>query len=281
MQSTSICTHCGLEFIPSKVSRGIFCSSSCSATVHNQSRPRNLYSRERTSQTLKMKYAEGVIIKSKRIPKTISTRPCSVCHNPTKAKNIVCSRKCLGIHLSRKYPPKPSKQLLANNNLPNIPIKRESTKSCISCNNIFVTSTNRKTCSKECLSDRFRQRASDYLRKNRHKYVGPHKRSWMERTFVEWLEKHNITKGIYGYWDEVHFKHIVNNKKKNGWADFVFVSRKLIIELDGTHHRTRADLDAVRDSHLSSKRGYTVVRISHAEYKKGTRIAEIKNLLGI
>ena len=88
----------------------------------------------------------------------------------------------------------------------------------------------------------------------------------MERTFVAWLESHGITKGIYGYWDQVHFKHKPNNKVKNGWADFLFVSRRLIIELDGSHHKSRKHLDEVRDAHLSSRRGYQVIRITHAEY---------------
>lgn len=281
MQSTSICKQCGSEFIPSKGSRGLFCSRSCSATLNNHNRIKSDYTKEKTSQTLKMKFAQGLIIKSKAAIQSPSTIPCSICSRATKTKNIVCSRECLGIHLSSKYPPKPEKQLQPIQKLPRSAIQREFTNSCIMCNKTFVTTTKRKTCSVDCLSERFKQRASEYLRNNRHKYVGPHKRSWMERTFVEWLEKHNITKGIYGYWDEVHFKHTVNNKKKNGWADFVFVSRKLIIELDGTHHSARVDLDAVRDHHLFSKRGYTVVRISHAEYIKGNRITEIKNLLGI
>jgi very-short-patch-repair endonuclease len=103
----------------------------------------------------------------------------------------------------------------------------------------------------------------------------------MERTFVEWLEENGISKGIYGYWDQVHFKHTPEGKTKNGWADFVFVSRRLIIELDGTHHKKRTHLDAVRDAHLSDCRGYKVIRITHTEYVKKMRLKEIEQALGI
>lgn len=150
---------------------------------------------------------------------------------------------------------------------------------CIICKT--VCAYNRKTCSPTCLKVYQKNRASEHLRKNRHKYVGPHQRSWMERSFVEWLESHGIHQGIYGYKDQVHFKYKLNNKTKNGWADFVFVSRKLIIELDGNHHNKRKDLDQLRDAHLLQERGYTVVRITHAEYRKQSRIEEIKNLLDI
>ena len=73
----------------------------------------------------------------------------------------------------------------------------------------------------------------------------------------------------------------MNGKTKNGWADFVFPSRRVIIELDGSHHKKRKELDAVRDKHLTEVRGYTVIRIPHSEYTKGTRIEEIKQLLGL
>ena len=103
----------------------------------------------------------------------------------------------------------------------------------------------------------------------------------MEQSFYDWLISHGILLGIHGFLEEVHFKHTVNEKIKNGWADFVFPTRRLIIELDGSHHKKRAELDAVRDKHLSEIRRYTVIRITHSEYVKGTRILEIKQLLGL
>ena len=152
-------------------------------------------------------------------------------------------------------------------------------RNCIVCNTEFTAT--RITCSAACRKERNRQAASDNLRKNRHKYVGPHQRSYMERTFVEWLEQHGIKKGVYGYWDQVHFKHTPEGKVKNGWADFVFVSRRLIIELDGSHHKTRKLLDEVRDDHLINRRGYKVIRITHAEYVKQKRLKEIETILGL
>jgi very-short-patch-repair endonuclease len=102
----------------------------------------------------------------------------------------------------------------------------------------------------------------------------------MEQTFVDWLEAQGISQGIYGYWEQVHFKHKPEGKTRNGWADFVFVSRRLIIELDGNHHRTRQIQDHMRDAHLRT-RGYEVIRITHTEYRRKTKLNLIREKLGM
>lgn len=272
MQSTSICCQCKIEFPCKLGSIRKFCTKSCSATYNNTGRIRSTESKQKISQIIQNLFATGDI-KTKTLSGQAHPRwkggkqarrnsHCSTCQTPLqKCQKKFCS-DCATLH-------KPQRT-------------RHTTKTphkCLMCDTLI--SNKNKTCSDACKIERYRQASSENLRKNRHKYVGPHQRSWMERSFVEWLESHGIHQGIYGYKDQVHFKYKLNNKTKNGWADFVFVSRKLIIELDGTHHKTRVDLDALRDYHLSSKRGYQVVRISHADYIKGTRIAEIKNLLSI
>ena len=55
---------------------------------------------------------------------------------------------------------------------------------------------------------------------------------------------------------------------------------KLIIELDGTQHRNTVMQDAMRDDYLISI-GYRVLRITHREYVKQTRIDEVKRLLNM
>ena len=288
MASTSICIQCAASFFPGPGSKGFYCSTNC--TIQHQT----LLKREKGAQV-------RAVHEQNYMKEPSLCVHCSQVLSYKKRKNRFCSSKCaatfnstgrLRSTESKRKTSEIIKEMIVQGRISTPPKKHgedhprwkgknkiRSLHKCIMCENIIENSN--KTCSPACRTARNRQAASENLRKNRHKYTGPNKRSWMERTFVEWLEKHNINKGIYGYWDEVYFKHTVNNKKKNGWADFVFVSRKLIIELDGTHHRTRVDLDAVRDYHLSSKRGYQVVRISHADYIKGTRIAEIKNLLSI
>lgn len=48
---------------------------------------------------------------------------------------------------------------------------------------------------------------------------------------------------------------------------FIFESKKLIIELDGTQHRKTVEQDSIRDKWFNSK-GYKVVRIPVEEFKK-------------
>lgn len=100
----------------------------------------------------------------------------------------------------------------------------------------------------------------------------------MERTFEHWLVSKGMTEGIKGYLKEIRFTN--KETKRNGWADFVFPQLKLIIELDGNQHRLRVDLDQERDDHLRS-RGWKVIRITHGEYVRKTRIHEIESLLEI
>ena len=49
--------------------------------------------------------------------------------------------------------------------------------------------------------------------------------------------------------------------------DFIFESKKLIIELDGTQHKKTVEQDAIRDKWFLTK-GYNVVRITIDEFKK-------------
>lgn len=103
---------------------------------------------------------------------------------------------------------------------------------------------------------------TEYLKdaKNR-KNLGRHKRSWMETEFEKYLVEHNII----GWETEKHFWN--EDLKKNYFPDFLFESKKLIIELDGTQHRKTVEQDAVRDEWFN-KQGYTVIRIQHSEFKE-------------
>lgn len=93
------------------------------------------------------------------------------------------------------------------------------------------------------------------------KNLGRHKRSWLEITFESYLIENNIS----GWDTEVHFWN--EELRKNYFPDFIFESKKLIIELDGTQHRKTVDQDAIRDKWFNSK-GYKVVRIPVEEFKK-------------
>lgn len=95
---------------------------------------------------------------------------------------------------------------------------------------------------------------------NRKNY-GRHKKSWMELTFESYLKENNIV----GWDSEVHFWN--EELRKNYFPDFIFESKKLIIELDGTQHRKTVENDAIRDRWFNEQ-GYTVIRIPHSEFKE-------------
>lgn len=151
-------------------------------------------------------------------------------------------------------------------------------QSCQICSIVFYRKESRKTCSKVCTGKLIGLKMKDYIKKTPgHKYNrSPIKQSWMELSFETWLNANGVNKGLTGYLTEIRFYNA--NSKKNGRADFVFPRLRLIIELDGTHHITRKELDDIRDAHLN-QRGWTVLRISHAEYKKQSKLDEIKQLL--
>jgi len=93
------------------------------------------------------------------------------------------------------------------------------------------------------------------------KNLGRQNRSWMELAFESYLKENNIT----GWDTEVHFWN--NELRKNYFPDFIFESKKLIIELDGTQHRKTVEQDSLRDKWFLTI-GYKVIRIPVEEFKK-------------
>ncbi len=100
----------------------------------------------------------------------------------------------------------------------------------------------------------------------------------MEKSFEMWIQKHGLSYGLHGYLTEVHIYN--KHTKKYGFLDFVFPRKHLVIELDGKQHLDldRKRLDQIRDENLEA-RGWRVLRISHKEYIKKSRVDEISRLL--
>lgn len=150
--------------------------------------------------------------------------------------------------------------------------KKKST--CTICG---VEVIGRKTCSTECYNKHQSVRQTALLKNPEHrkKYRGNSGKSYMEESFDKWLSEN------YGgkYFDQIHFFN--EESRKHGWIDFLFPKEKIIIELDGTHHRKRENLDNIRDEYLKRKRGYTVYRITIYEYQKQSKLSLIKQLLNI
>jgi very-short-patch-repair endonuclease len=102
---------------------------------------------------------------------------------------------------------------------------------------------------------------SEWLKKfENRKNLGRQIPSWMEKTFESYLNQHTIQD-----WEtEKHFWSEEN--QKHYYPDFIFESKKLIIELDGTQHRKTIEHDTIRDRWFVSK-GYKVIRIDITEFK--------------
>jgi len=147
-------------------------------------------------------------------------------------------------------------------------------KNCTVCGReIFY----RKTCSRECYNKHQSLRQTARLKDpvQRKVYRGNSGKSYMEESFENWLDEHYSGR----YFTQIHFFNPETNK--HGWADFVFPKEKIIFELDGTHHRKRALLDAIRDEYLERARGFKVYRITIHEYYRQSKLPLVKSLLNI
>lgn len=286
--SPKLCNQC-MSRMSYKQRKNLFCSSSCAATFNNSVRPpRTKQSKQKTVRTIKKyvykKYAEdGAFC-------VVNFRKCKVCDKSTPNKNV-CSKTCAGKVVKKKcnnY--KPSEKTEAGikkiseamkkyhaGRRPKILSRRKQEElegNCRICNTPIKKA--RKTCSDNCKRIYSSRIQSEYMRNNQHKYAGRRKASWMEVSFSSWLAKKNICKGMSGYLTEVYFWN--PDTKKNGWADFVFPRKRLIIELDGSHHRGREALDNIRDKYLRS-RGWNVIRVTYNEYQEKSRIKELEDLI--
>jgi very-short-patch-repair endonuclease len=188
---------------------------------------------------------------------------------PIRTKNTKLPKKktkVIGVPKKKGRKPKPNKQ------------KKMYILKCKFCDIEFLNPAHRITCSNKCKHALSGIRTSKWLKANRSHIKGRKEPSYMESSFQQWLLAAGIPNSLNGFLTEIHFVNI--NTGKNGWIDFLFPRQRLIIELDGNQHKKRFGLDAIRDIYLNNK-GWKVIRITHSEYKKGTRIAEIKKELNI
>ncbi len=60
-------------------------------------------------------------------------------------------------------------------------------------------------------------------------------------------------------------------------ADFLCPTHRLVVEVDGPYHVTRAELDAQRDGHLAA-RGYATLRVTNEDvmHRRGEVLHRIK-----
>lgn len=280
---TGICPKCQKSFTKKIKNNYIpkFCSRSCASSRGVMSEKQKEYRRQ-WAKNNPVGFAANKKPKIKKYHKGV----CPKCQKPfTKEikggyKPIFCSRSCAnGKAHSEKTKLKISK---SNKSTPYIKrIKKTYTEvkktNCMLCDKLFWVPAKsiKKYCSTLCCNKASSIRMSEWLKHNRDHIKGPHRKSYMEESFEKWLNNHDCPR----WFDQVYFWN--EEKKKNGWADYVFPSLKLIIELDGSHHKKRKRLDQVRDEYLYRIRGYNVVRITHTDYIKKTQVDYIKQLLGV
>jgi len=204
------------------------------------------------------------------LTKKIVKSHCNQCNAPIYNNNKFCNSSCAAIYNNSrndyskiKTGPKPGSKP-----------KYTKIKQCVICNKFHPGRG--ASCSKECksklLSICVKERIYNGWNPNDNRGRG--KQSYLESSFESWL---NDNYPILQYQTEYPIKRL--DVIKTYFADFYFPSLNLIIELDGTQHKYTVEYDTERDDYISSAYGIKVVRISHKEYTKQTRINEIKNLL--
>jgi len=205
--------------------------------------------------------------------------------------NNFCSQSCSASYNNRFKIRKPwteeSKQKLRNSTLERREYNRIKytlyRNMCKYCDKFFWYKNRIKYCGDNCRKYASSEQQTQWLKDHPNQFkkfrLGrkQNQMSYMERSFEKWLIQLGIVEGYTGYLREIHFFN--KTLRRNGWIDFLFPKHKLIIELDGTHHKQRVHQDQMRDTFLIG-RGWNVLRISHREYVKNSKTSEVLKLLG-
>lgn len=205
---------------------------------------------------------------------------CRCCGKRTPEGRAFCSPECKEkTRKTRTLSEETKKKIAAtlvrfNESLPKrVPLLKKM--ECVNCGKTFEHIHKIKTCSEVCYKEHHSKRQSEALKNpERRKNLQRNRRSYMETSFSDFLDKHGIQRD-----EEFHIRN--HELNKSYYADFYFKQFNLIIELDGTQHRYRQESDTVRDEYIQRVLGIKVVRISHYEYIKKLRMDEICELLGI
>lgn len=267
------CSNCGKEFErgKNKIKENAFCSSKCSASYNNRQRsPTSNATKEKISDALK-EYHENtnfnIVGDSTKYIKSCFT--CQGLFTSLVSVKKYCSKSC---STSRSRKPKDdSKSQRKGVYCPVV------FKDCQNCNMMILISPKHKKYSKFC-SDLCRTTwrsnfQSERLKKSENrKNLGRHRRSYLESSFENWLRENNIE-----FETEIHFRNTELNKSY--YVDFLFRDLNLVIELDGKQHENTKEKDAIRDEYLKRVYNLDIMRVTHKEYTKQTRLFEIKERL--
>ncbi|CAB5214544.1 Domain of unknown function DUF559 [uncultured Caudovirales phage] len=197
-----------------------------------------------------------------------STLPYEVRHNK------FCSHSCAAIITNStvdrsKFRTGPKKGFVPKNYAPYTKIKQ-----CVICNKFHPKSG--QTCSPECHHTLLSDKMIERIKSNKRSNYRRDKKSYLERSFEDWLVKNNIS---LRYEDEYTIKNHIT--KKWYFVDFYFPEINLIVELDGKQHEKpkHKEQDRIRDEYITTHLGIQIFRISHTEYQLGSKIDELKSRL--
>lgn len=199
------------------------------------------------------------------------TKKCPVCQGDHTKPGTFCSQSCAAKHSNATRKPcrsGPKKGTV-------IKYKRVCrVKQCTVCGRYHPGQGS--SCSKKCksiiLSSVIKTRIANGWNPQAHR--GRHKRSYLETSFENWVNQNfpNVE-----YVSEQPFRREEQNKTY--FADFFFPKINLIIELDGTQHTDSVKYDEDRDHFIADNYGVRVLRITHSEYKRKTKLDTVMSLL--
>lgn len=219
-----------------------------------------------TTQRINAHYHSKHVVKSK----------CKHCNSDIfKINNNFCSKSCAAKYNNKRkdfnfIDSGPSKGTPKPNYCEHTKIKQ-----CVIC--LRYHPGKGKTCSKQCKSELTSQSLKKTIRETAFdpsKNRGRGKQSYLERSFEEWLLREYP---LLRYITEKPYRNTHENKTY--FADFYFPELQIIIELDGTQHKHTKDYDAARDKYISENYQVKIIRITHSEYTKQSRISEIRAIL--
>lgn len=281
------CLYCSIE-IKSKYGAK-FCGSSCAAKYNNAVRTPE--SRAKQQTTIRIRYGSTKPPRAKSgLPRKASYETehtpylkvclsCKIEFTSNRKRKKYCSAECRIVEFDirrRKARGSVFRDGKFRRRSRAKPFDPNLFLTCEVCATNFYWKTKKKTCSKECQSKMHSVKMSERLRNPEYrKNYGRGKKSFLEKSFYDWLTSKNIVPQI-DFFDEHHIVNHLNGK--NYWLDFYFPTLNLCIELDGTQHLKTVEKDQLRDDYMKSL-DIRVVRVTAREYIKRTRQEEIEYLL--
>jgi len=185
--------------------------------------------------------------------------------------NKFCGHSCAAIVSNANadrtsFKPGPKKGFTPKNYAPYTKIKQ-----CVICNKFHPNPG--KTCSAECRCKLLSNGMIERIKTNKRSNYRRDKKSYLERSFEDWLVKNNIS---LKYEDEYTIKNHIT--KKWYFVDFYFPEINLIVELDGKQHEKpkHKEKDKIRDEYITTHLGIEIFRISYDEYQSGIKVQELK-----